>query len=107
MAYEGLTSSIRVFKRSLALCEAELLDRLQQETKTGAEPKKATQVDSINSEYGTLDQRRRTQQLKSGKSAYGRPASGNSLSASRGASPLNPVGRGPNHTVAHLSATSS
>ena len=125
VAYDGLTSCIRVFKRSLALCEAELLERFHQDSSTQSKSQsgvasvtkgcaKVVQMDSVNSEYGTLDQRRRTQQFgaktQQPRGAYNRPASGKNTTSSRVAShsPLQHHGRqGANHTVNHLSASSS
>ncbi|CDW88498.1 UNKNOWN [Stylonychia lemnae] len=70
-AYDGLTSCIKVFKRSLDLCESEILEKMNNKQSSsnksgmGDVPIVNTQnkmeIESINSEYGVVAERRRTQ----------------------------------------------
>jgi len=64
---------MKVFKRSLNLCESELIEKLQKESSTNSKSGGATtatksraqalrmDMESVNSEYGVIAERRRTQ----------------------------------------------
>lgn len=70
-AYDGLTSCIKVFKKSLDLCESEILDKMNKDStsvNTNHEYQNTNttvlsnqmEMESVNSEYGVVLNKRKT-----------------------------------------------
>ena len=68
-AYDGLTSCVRVFKKSLDLCESEILEKMNKDStsvNTNQEYQNTNttvlsnqiEMDSVNSEYGVINKKR-------------------------------------------------